>query len=620
MGLGPVLKASRSGIKASSRQPPTSLNVSGYLPTVATERELEFVGTLGRGGFGTVYLANLHGRDRFVRRVAVKVLRHAGDIDADLVARQRDEARLLGLLSNEAIVQVLDLTEIAGRPAVVMEYVEGVDCNEVARCLRSRFVAFSPRAALEIVAATAGALDAAWSSLSPISGAPLHVIHRDIKPANVVLTPRGGVKVLDFGIARAEFNRDGVTGSGFFGTPAYMAPEFWIQEPIGPGYDVYALGVTLLELLSGQSPDRAPMEAERFAAWREARVNALGVTGGLRTLLVDMLAFEARHRPSAAFVQERAADLSGSVEGESLARLARALVPGLVDERERAMDKADLPSRTLLGVVSGPATGPAAPQVLAAAAPPSVPSLVVPPPPAVRETRGLPWLVAGSSMVAVAAAVTLGLGAAVWAFPGLWSGAQPVDPEPTAGQAPASPAPTASPGSDLPVEVAAVPVATPPAAAAGSNRDAPASTPGGGPVHAGPARTTASPVSRPSPAAVAGSAHDPAGTLGAETSVAAGPTPTPTSTASPAVAQPPQPVAPPSRSIAFGCSIVGAALSVDGAPAGRTPRAAVPLADGTHDIVAASGDHACRTTITVGPDQPVGYVCDLTSERWTARL
>ena len=325
------------------------------------------MGTLGKGGFGSVYLANLHGRDQFVRRVAVKVLRHAGEGDAGLVARQRDEARLLGLLSHEGIVQVLDLTEIEGRPAVIMEYIEGADVAEIARLLRSRQAPFPARAAFEIVAAAAGALDVAWSSASPITGNPLNVVHRDIKPANLVVALRGGVKVLDFGIARADFGREGVTQSGFFGTPAYMAPEFWVQEPIGSAYDVYALGISLLELLGGQAPERPPMEKARLDAFMDERIRPLGLPPGADALLRGMVAFQAQDRPTAAEVQERASELAPTLPGENVARLARSVVPGIVEVRSRTMDTSELPSRTSLGIVSGPATGPGAGEALATA-------------------------------------------------------------------------------------------------------------------------------------------------------------------------------------------------------------------------------------------------------------
>ena len=564
-------------------------SVSDYFPGVSTERTLEFLGILGRGGFGTVYLANLHGRDRFVRRVAVKILRHAGDEDGGLVARQRDEARLLGLLSNEGIVQVLDLTEIGGRPAVVMEYVEGADVGEVAKVLRGRQFPFPPRAAFEIVAAAAAALDAAWSSASPVTGVPLRVIHRDIKPANIVMTARGGVKVLDFGIARAEFNRDGVTGSAFFGTPVYMAPEFWIQEPIGAAYDIFALGVSLLELLSGQPPERAPMEEVRFGVWRDEKTAFPDLPEPARALLRDLLAYNALDRPSAASAFERATDVAGGLPGDTLPRLARSLIPELVEARARTMDTNDLPSRTSLGVVSGPATGAAAAAALTTAPQPEgrfEPTLA---PADLSGSRWWFWGVAGGALAVLAGALTLGLGGYVLLGSGDREGAPPApvvvattEPGQLAAAVPVEPAVAldAEGGAGLPSVQA-------PAGSKGSRST--------DPVRIMP---TQPPVGASSP------------------SVAPAPIDAVPPGASPSLT----PELPPTRSVAFGCSAVGASLIIDGAAAGRTPRAAVSLPDGPHTIVATSGESSCNKTIEVGANQPVGYICDLSSQTWIARL
>lgn len=591
---------------------------------MSTARELEFLGTLGKGGFGSVYLANLHGRDQFVRRVAVKVLRHAGEGDAGLVARQRDEARLLGLLSHEGIVQVLDLTEIEGRPAVIMEYIEGADVGEIARMLRSRSMPFPARAAFEIVAAAAGALDVAWSSASPITGAPLNVVHRDIKPANLVVALRGGVKVLDFGIARAEFSREGVTQSGFFGTPAYMAPEFWVQEPIGSAYDIYALGVSLLELLGGQAPERAPMERARLDAFMDARIRPLGLPPAADALLRGMVAYQAQDRPTAADVQERAGELAPTLPGDNVARLARAVVPGIVEVRSRTMDTSELPSRTSLGIVSGPATGPGAGEALATArgikGPPS--------PPAGAEGGGRLLAVAVAAAVA-AGLVSVALAALAWVgWPDGAPGPGLAEPAPAAAADPAAPDP-ALPGPTSPDPAPAAPGA----AVAAPGADVPSSpaavdTP---PSHASPVtRKPSEPAaavriesSQPSPSAVASTPILPT-TSASAPPVASSASPAPAAQPAPAAADAsPAPVAAAPvarRALSFGCTQAGASLQVDGAASGATPRAGVQLSDGQHVIVASLGDRSCRRTITVGADQPSGYVCDMATQTWSAKL
>jgi len=103
------------------------------LHAISPDRSLELHRVLGKGGFGAVYLADLHGRDGFVQRVAVKVLSVQMNASADIAARQRDEARLLARLNHDHIVKVFDLTALDGRPTVIMEFVEGSDFGQLLR-------------------------------------------------------------------------------------------------------------------------------------------------------------------------------------------------------------------------------------------------------------------------------------------------------------------------------------------------------------------------------------------------------------------------------------------------------------------------------------------------------
>ena len=302
---------------------------------VGQGRRVEFLSVLGRGGFGAVYLADLHGRDGFVQRVAIKVLNELMSESADIAARQRDEARLLARLNHDHIVKVYDLTEVHRRPAVIMEYVQGVDL-----ALIQRQGPLAPRVALQAVACAASALDAAWRTPDPRTGRPLRVVHRDIKPSNLLLSKHGGLKVLDFGIARGDFDREGATGSVQFGTTRFMAPEQWLYRSVSDKVDVYALGVTFVELLAGATLERAPLDEVRFADHMAAAVAAVvgedvppRLADMLRELLSRMLAFDPKARPSAAEVHDQALQIADELNGESLGRYARRVVPPLLDAR-----------------------------------------------------------------------------------------------------------------------------------------------------------------------------------------------------------------------------------------------------------------------------------------------
>lgn len=202
------------------------------------------VRTLGSGGMGTVLLAE---DTRLGRKVALKTF--SGPEAETPVGRQQmmREARAAATLSHPHIAAVHDVLDIGGRVVIVFEYVEG-------ETLSSRIARgpLSVREAIEIARQLADALDAAHAR---------GIIHRDLKPSNVILTREGQAKVLDFGIARS-LNRDPATASHFgttvpgalIGTPGYAAPEQWIGQPVDGRSDLYALGVVLFEMLTGQRP------------------------------------------------------------------------------------------------------------------------------------------------------------------------------------------------------------------------------------------------------------------------------------------------------------------------------------------------------------------------------
>jgi serine/threonine protein kinase len=297
---------------------------------VSSGRRYEIEAPLGKGGFGTVYRARFIGEGGFSKVVALKVLNeNMADLD-EVLARLRDEARLLGMLRHRAIVRADRLVRLANRWAVVMELVEGADLKRVVS-----ETTVSPGAAVEIIGEVAGALHAAWHTTGP-DGAPLHLIHRDIKPSNIVLTSYGEIKVLDFGIARADFGgREAETRAFGMGSLPYMAPERLDFRDTAAA-DVYALGVVFFELVTGRAFGRASANPERHTSHVDAALRFLVDQGlGSRDLLLflgSLLAYDPDERPTARQLERMCVNLRRRFEDEPLRYWAEQAVPSIVEK------------------------------------------------------------------------------------------------------------------------------------------------------------------------------------------------------------------------------------------------------------------------------------------------
>jgi len=208
----------------------------------------KLIGELGRGGMGTVWLAERV--DGVFRRVVALKLPHAAFVDRGLARRVARERSVLANLSHPNIAQLYDAGwSDDGRPYLALEYVEGVSidrwCREQRLNVRARVRLF-----VEVVRAVAYA------------HARL-VVHRDIKPANVLVAMDGRTKLLDFGVAKLLVDETTAVGetelTQIAGRPLtlnYAAPEQVTGEPISTAADIYALGVVLFELISGRGPYR----------------------------------------------------------------------------------------------------------------------------------------------------------------------------------------------------------------------------------------------------------------------------------------------------------------------------------------------------------------------------
>ena len=194
---------------------------------------------LGRGGMGTVYLAE-DGRLR--RQVALKLLIPSLAADRSFISRFEREAQIVASLNHPGIVRINAFDEVEGSQFIDMEYVAGGSLDAV--------IARGPcpvDRALPLVARVLDALACCHAA---------GVVHRDIKPTNILLAEDGAPLLTDFGLASSlVLSSTAVsTSSCFIGTPKYAPPELWQNAEATPASDVYAVGLVLLEMLSGRSP------------------------------------------------------------------------------------------------------------------------------------------------------------------------------------------------------------------------------------------------------------------------------------------------------------------------------------------------------------------------------
>ncbi|MFM9150407.1 MAG: protein kinase domain-containing protein, partial [Solirubrobacterales bacterium] len=196
---------------------------------------------LGSGGMSTVYLA----RDEILDRpVAVKLMHDSMASEPDQLERFNQEARAVAKLSNPNVVAVIDAGEDDGRPYIVFEYVEG----ETLKQLISRVGALETTEALAYGIEISQALEVAHER---------GMVHRDVKPQNVLIDSTGQAKLTDFGISR-QLDEEGMTAEGkVVGTTDYVAPEQAMGHEVDTRADIYALGVVLFEMLTGDVPFKA---------------------------------------------------------------------------------------------------------------------------------------------------------------------------------------------------------------------------------------------------------------------------------------------------------------------------------------------------------------------------
>ncbi len=352
----------------------------------------QLVEQIGQGGMATVFKAYQPSMDRYV---AVKILPSHFTQDATFVARFTQEARVLARLEHPHILPVYDYGEQEGVTYLVMRYIEAGTLHDL--------IAQRGTLTLHEIAHLLGQVGRALGYAHEQG-----VIHRDIKPSNVLIDPQGNAFLTDFGIAKIVAGTANYTGTGaVIGTPAYMAPEQGLGKPLDARCDIYALGVMLYEMVTGQ----VPFNAETPLAVMMKHV-------------YDPLPLPRSFRPDIPEVIER-------IILKALAKLPEDRFQSaveMVETLERAVD--GLPTEVSLPPIPGGPTAviplpvPSPPEALPAApasmSTPALPSAPSPAPEATtepvltRKKRPFPWLPVAGGVVGL-----LILAAAIWLWPTL---------------------------------------------------------------------------------------------------------------------------------------------------------------------------------------------------------
>lgn len=297
--------------------------------SLGPESDYRLIGSIGRGGTGVVFQAHQRAIDR---EVAIKVLR--GHLRKDPAARQRflSEARTIGGLDHPNVIALHELAaDTTGRLFYSMKRIDGTAWSEV----------LADRSLEENLTILLGVSDAIRYAHSR------GIIHRDIKPANVMLGRYGEVLVADWGLALPHpVPPDQATGSNSIGgTPAYMAPELaaGALEEVGPQTDVYLLGATLFELLTGYPPHEGATLIECIQNAAHNRIRSTLVQSDLMDVALVAMAsdpferyanvegFQAaireyqQHQESIALVKRAAKHEAGAAEGQAYERFGLAI-------------------------------------------------------------------------------------------------------------------------------------------------------------------------------------------------------------------------------------------------------------------------------------------------------
>ncbi|GAB5541814.1 MAG: hypothetical protein SangKO_015740 [Sandaracinaceae bacterium] len=206
---------------------------------------------IGAGGMATVHAASLPGPGGFEKIVCIKRIRPEMTETEGFVDSFVNEAKLAAVITHPNVVQVSDLGVASGTYYIAMEYVAGVDVLTLLQAAGERGVLLPVVASTYVARELCEGLDAAHRQ-GDMSGRPLGIVHRDVSPQNVLVSYEGQVKITDFGVAKSKMKVMTTMPGLIKGKANYMSPEQARGEPVDARTDIFAAGILLHEMLSGE--------------------------------------------------------------------------------------------------------------------------------------------------------------------------------------------------------------------------------------------------------------------------------------------------------------------------------------------------------------------------------
>ncbi len=287
----------------------------------------QLVERLAVGGMAELFVATSPGEHGFQKRVVIKRLLPALVHDETYNAMFIDEAKLTARLVHPKIAQTFELGKVEDQLYIAMEHIDGIDVLAVLREFAANRRRVEPQLAAWIAHEVLDALDYAHNLIGD-DGSMLGVVHRDISPSNVLMSVRGDIKLVDFGIARAvDPDRAHKSKSGTLkGKYGYMSPEQVIEQQLDARSDLFSVGVVFAELLTGRRLFAAANELDVLLMVRDAKLSRLDKYGAdLDSGLSDIV--------------RRALKKSTEERWQSAAQFRDALAEWLFENRHRVTNK-----------------------------------------------------------------------------------------------------------------------------------------------------------------------------------------------------------------------------------------------------------------------------------------